>query len=1067
MQFSGTFAAPSPSSKEEGRTRDTVSTELPPPPSSDHVPPYPTRVDSMRDENALQKSGPLGSAELFDWSAAKDSMPRALPDLPNYIVESQIGRGGMGVVYRAKHRELKRTVAIKMILSGAQAAPETLARFRAEAEAVAQIQHPHIVQIHEIGLHEGHPFLVLEYVDSGSLDVALRGQPMLPPSAAAWVEILARAVHVAHLKGIIHRDLKPANILLQRRPDAPAQKLPRSSKRSLSVSLMLDRIYVPKITDFGLAKRYDSDHQHTHTGEIVGTPNYMAPEQASGKREQLSPAVDIYALGAILYEMLTGRPPFHGLTPMDTLMQVMAEDPVPPSRLQPRLPKDLETICLKCLAKEPQRRYATALELAEDLKRFLKFLPIHARPIGRFERVLKWARRRPAIAGLSALSCTLLIAGSTISTYFGLKAQQRAEQYHRAMQLAEQHLAFALKEQRRADRQSEEARRQAEQAEASYQIAREALAHCLALQKEPLFQQGPLEGVRRHLQEAEADFYARFLELRGDDPLFQEERAISLFRLGQLKQCLNSQDRTSLQKAKDCYQQALAILAELAATIPDKIDLPMRAMEIQVQLVLLDELTGQSAAALASCLAGETLAERTLTQFPRAAEAVYYWSRFNQLKSILQRRAGQLDDAMHSLARAEQRLQQVLAEAPDQTRCQELLAGVYQTQAGILRSRSRFQEALDRHAQSQRIRERLVALHPEEVEYRRDLATTFNNLGNVYEQMRQRRDALRCYQQAYAIRSELAEKHPLVNAIQRQLASSSEKLANHFQQRGLVEEARSWHGKTLIVRERLAQSYPSVVQYRSDLAATLFDLGVLLCQRQEDHDGQKHLLRAISIMEELVCEMPGDIRYRRQLTSLYQRQAQCLAELGRPVEALNWIEMAKRFHAKSRSDHPELLKDEWIEISSTEAGVLMAMGQAQEALQLLQALPQIDNPARQQSLKLQAMRYLAQSGQLRAALAQFADWQRSLQYDALHPATHFYLARTHAQFAKAAWGEPAWSLEEQVLHGEWHWQAARHHLREALDLGQISPWQVDREPDFAGFVDTQGIRELLLLYSKD
>jgi serine/threonine protein kinase len=275
------------------------------------------------------------------------------PAVPGYEILGELGRGGMGVVYKARQVPLKRLVALKMILAGTQAGDQDRARLRIEAEAVARLQHPNIVQIHEVGESEGHPFLCLELLEGGSLAGRLDGTPWVGRRAAELVETLARAVHAAHQRGVVHRDLKPANVLLA--ADG-----------------------TPKITDFGLARRMDAASGPTRSGAVLGTPSYMAPEQAEGRNRQVGPAADVYALGAILYELLTGRPPFRAATPLDTLLQVVSDRPVPPSRWYPQVSPDLEGICLKCLEKKPQRRYGSAEALAEDLERFLSGRPVLA-----------------------------------------------------------------------------------------------------------------------------------------------------------------------------------------------------------------------------------------------------------------------------------------------------------------------------------------------------------------------------------------------------------------------------------------------------------------------------------------------------------------------------------------------------------------------------------------------------------------------------------------------------------------------------------------------------------------
>jgi serine/threonine protein kinase/tetratricopeptide (TPR) repeat protein len=335
------------------------------------------------------RSGP--ATPLVDSSAISSSPPieAALPNVPGYEVLKELGHGGYGVVYQARQVGVNRLVALKMIKDGAYASPEELARFRREAEAIARLQHPHIVQIHEIGEHDGRPFFSLEFVEGGSLARKLDATPQPARAAAQLLETLARAIHAAHQRGIVHRDLKPANVLLVRSDPIHGVRLGSPAEAGH---------YEPKITDFGLAKQLDHDAGQTPTGAVMGTPSYMAPEQAGGRSKMVGPAADVYALGAMLYELLTGRPPFKAETTWDTLMQVVAEEPVPPRRLQPKVPRDLETICLKCLEKNPGRRYSSAEALADDLKRWLGSEPILARRTGPVEQLAKWCRRNPAVA---------------------------------------------------------------------------------------------------------------------------------------------------------------------------------------------------------------------------------------------------------------------------------------------------------------------------------------------------------------------------------------------------------------------------------------------------------------------------------------------------------------------------------------------------------------------------------------------------------------------------------------------------------------------------------------------
>jgi serine/threonine protein kinase/WD40 repeat protein len=425
---------------------------------------FPEFAETLQDQIEFhQAMAANGSSRLSDVDTRRSGSAAQLtrtPDaklpahlthfVPGYEILSELGRGGMGIVYRAKQLSLNRLVALKMLRAGDCGSAALLARFQAEAEAVARLHHPNIVQIYDYGEHDGMPYLALELIEGGPLSASSSGKARNPRDAAEIVVTLARAVQFAHEQGIVHRDLKPANILL-RKSEVGGQKSEVASRKSevgrgtaqTSSDLRPPTSDLcPKIADFGLAKVFrEGEESHTQTGTIVGTPCYMAPEQARGQSPLVGPATDVYALGAILYELLTGQPPFKAATAIETLHLVLTTEAVSPARHQPRLPRDLVTIVTRCLHKEPRLRYGTAAELADDLDRFLSDRPVRARRTSVVERGWRWCRRNPAVALLFTSVAVLLVAVAAVSSISSIRLSaqlQRTQQAEDAQRTAKQ-----------------------------------------------------------------------------------------------------------------------------------------------------------------------------------------------------------------------------------------------------------------------------------------------------------------------------------------------------------------------------------------------------------------------------------------------------------------------------------------------------------------------------------------------------------------------------------------------------------------------------------------------------
>jgi serine/threonine-protein kinase len=757
----------------------------------------------------------------------------ALPQVAGYEILGILGRGGMGIVYKARQQGLNRLVALKMILAGSHAGPELFARFRTEAEAVARLQHPNIVQIYEIGEAGGHPFFSLEFVNGGSLARQLTGAPQPPHQAAELVHTLAQAMHVAHQHGIVHRDLKPGNILLQKVDSPPRAKPPVASRktdreRSPAADYWpLTSDYFPKISDFGLAKRLDDQSGQTQSGSIVGTPNYMAPEQAEGKVKETGPPVDIYALGAILYELLTGRAPFRGESVLDTLNQVRTQEPVPPKQLQPRVPRDLETICLKCLQKEPRKRYAGADVLAEDLRRFKSGEPILARPVSAPERFWRWCGRNPKLAILSGAVALLLLTVAVSSLGFAWQLKQ------------EQGATLEALKQADANARAEAAARRLAEERAT--LARDQ--HGAAIDQVVRLVEKLQKTLSRKVGGPESE--------RADPALRQELNALAMEGLSEMARDMKRSGLTSFSMLRAHYQMGTLFrrLGEGDRALAQY----EQALE-SVQGVARDEPENDKARGnLAFILAA--IGRLVLEWKGDCPKARDFFRQALEVQEDLQAhpRSGFYKETDHC----------------------RLLSG-YHHDLGVAyvhlgnpgAARAEFLQTLA-------LREMWAGADPDNLQARSFLAEACNSLGDVSWRLGDLAAMVKHFDRCLEICESLAEEHPNDRSYKKDLAEVCATYGDARLRQGKTKEANADYQRALLVLQHLAAENSEDVGLPSALARANYRLGTTLLKLGKQAEAGKSFREASRLYEQLRSAERGNVPLEADLIVALARCARC------------------------------------------------------------------------------------------------------------------------------------------------------------------------------------------------
>jgi tetratricopeptide (TPR) repeat protein len=818
-----------------------------------------------------------------------DAAGEAPPVVPGYELLQWLGQGGMGVVWKARQVALGRLVALKFLREG-RLGTEGGVRFRTEAAAIARLQHPNIVQVHEVGQAQGQAYLTLEYVAGGSLADRLARAPLPAREAATLVETLATAMAFAHAQGVIHRDLKPSNILLA--ADG-----------------------TPKISDFGLAKLLDPDTDvegpapATRTGAILGTPSYMAPEQATASKE-IGPATDVWALGTILFECLTGRPPFKAATTLETLDQVRSQDPVPPRRLQPSTPRDLETICLRCLHKEPSRRFASATELADDLRCFLRGEPIRSRPVGWAERAWKLVRRRPALVGLAAFSVAALLT----LVIGGLVYQSR--------------LRTAL----------EEARRERGHAADHYEKMLHAVDVLLTEVGDQRLENVPeMEEARARLLDEALRFYRQLAADRDNpDPNLRRETGRALSRTSRIQMILGD-----LGRAETDGREAVAILERLCEEFPHDDRYPQDlASACGILANVCDGLTRRPEA-IALTRRQIALLEAQLPRHPelRAALALGYTTLGGRLddnlaeaRDVLERALALTEEnlrdhpedldvhgrlgAIHlnlglrlhtsgSEGAAESHYRQavtayekVVAATSRLGPTHGHLAAAYHNLASLLLGRKRWAESEECHRKARDLRQQIHRRNPRVPACASDLAQTCEGLANLYVLTGRAELARQSLHEAAGVREALVRECPKVSAYAERLNVVFRNLARLEAEAGHPKEAVALCRKALKVAEALAGERGDVANYQCALGATLFQLGHHLGENKEPQEGLTCCTRAVQMLEDLLRREPRHAEARLMLRGAYAARGKIYMDTGQPFRAFADLAAIKRLDAR-------------------------------------------------------------------------------------------------------------------------------------------------------------------------
>jgi serine/threonine-protein kinase len=781
---------------------------------------------------------PVAAETPLPGSAATE--PPLLKTLGRFEVRRELGHGGFGIVFLAHDPQLRREVALKVPRADTLVTAELRARFQLEARAAAGLEHSNIVPVYDAGESGALCYIASAYCPGPTLAQWLehRAAPVPLREAAALVATLAEAMQHAHSRGVLHRDLKPSNILLTPLGDAPA---------TLDVPLTA---FEPKIADFGLAKLLaEAGGDRTQTGVVVGTPSYMAPEQAAGRTKDVGTAADIYALGAMLYELVTGMVPFRGANALEVLRQVESAEPAAPSKLRPGVPRDLDTICLKCLQKEPGRRYESAGALAEDLHRYLAGEPVQARPVGNVERLVRWCRRKPLIAGLTAALVLVFIGG-----FAGVLWQA---------QRAEQEKVVAQQERDEADKNFRE-------------VLRTIDRYCTQVSEDVLLNEPGMQPLRKKLLQAAQEYYRDFVRQRSDKPQLRVELGRSCGRLGRL-----TGDLDSWEQALPYFQEAVAIFQRLQEEDPQTAAFQLAAAWDDLgDWYLRGQRVNEAKAAFDAAL---RLADSLAAGQPASAG-------YQDQRASIHDNLGRLYEEQRQSAHAKAAYEtardlwlDLRQRHPDNLRYREQLGTVFTHLGGLYHHTGPMSQAETYFKSALAVRGPLAKENPGVVRLQQALATTHNAMGHLYYDMEQTKESVSALEKALEVYSTLAAQNPRVSRFEADQADVYNKLGATHWRGGDAAAAAQTHEKALAIRQRLADAGPQEALRQRNLAESCTNLALaykdLDKDRQKPAEAEALFRKAILLLEPLVRDhdqLP-DYRFRlalaqNNLGTLYRGQ---------------------------------------------------------------------------------------------------------------------------------------------------------------------------------------------------